>query len=254
MIIQTKPLAKLYKKPTIVWSALNFLFPPFCCYCGVLGYELCPECMVAVKTMDQNNLCPICGDFSIKHKICSECQNRKPFFDQLRSWGVYSGVLREVIRKIKFNRGLGLLGYFANPSIELIKSWNIEIDHIVPVPLGKTRRHSRGYNQAELIAKPISIGMHIPYKTKALSRIKETSSQVGLNANEREANVLDAFEADLAINQNKSILVIDDITTTGSTVNECAKALRKAGAKNVFCYTLARTPISKNLLVELEAK
>lgn len=248
------PLPQLYKKPTMVWSALDILFPPFCCNCGVLGYELCPDCIKKIVVLNQRNLCSICGDISINGMICSECQIKKPYFDQLRSWGTYSGVLREVIQKIKFNRGLGLIGYFTTASIGFIKSWNIEIDHIVPVPLGKNRHHNRGYNQASLIARPISRNLHIPYKLRAISRAKETSSQVGLNAKEREQNVLNAFEGDLEINQNKSVLVIDDITTTGSTLNECAKALRNSGAKKVYCFTLARTPISKNLLEELEAR
>lgn len=249
-----QPLPQLYKKPSVVWSALDTLFPPFCCNCGVLGAELCQDCIKMIKILYQKVLCPVCGDITRNGKICSDCLTNKPYYDQLRSWGVYSGVLREVIQKIKFNHGLGLIGYFTTSSAEFIKSWNIDIDHIVPVPLGNSRHHSRGYNQAALFAKPISRNLRIPYKPQAITRVKETSSQVGLNAKEREQNVLNAFEGDLEINKNKSVLVIDDITTTGSTLNECAKALRNAGVRKVYCFTLARTPISKNQLAELEVK
>ena len=248
------PQPQLYKEPSLFWSGLDALFPPFCCNCGVLGYELCPDCINKIKVLDSKNCCPICGDIMFKGRICDDCQNNNPCFDQLRSWGVYSGVLREVIRKIKFNRGLGLTGYFITSCSEFIKSWNIEIDHILPVPLGKSRHHSRGYNQVELFAKPISRNLRIPYKPRAITRVKETLSQVGLNAKERKQNVLNAFEGDHEINKNKSVLIIDDITTTGSTLNECAKALRNSGARKVYCFTLARALISKNQLEELEVK
>ena len=250
--LQTQP--HLYEKPSVVWSALDALFPPFCCNCGLLGYELCPDCKKMIEILDGMNLCPICGDIMPNGIICSDCQTYKPCYDQLKSWGLYSGILREVIQKIKFNRRLGLIRYFTASSVEFIKSWNIDIDHIIPVPLGKSRHHSRGFNQAALIARPISKKLKIPYRPHALTRVKETSSQVGLNSKEREQNVLNAFEGDMDINRNKSVLVIDDITTTGSTLNECAKALGVAGARKVYCFTLARTPFSKNQIEEMEVK
>jgi competence protein ComFC len=242
------------KKTSLFWTAIDYLFPPFCCNCGVLGYELCRDCLKKIVVLDQRYICPICGDISTRGKICIACQTNKPFFNQLRSWGIYTGVLKEAIQKIKFNHGLGLPSYFTNVCVEFIKTWGINIDVIAPIPLSKKRLHRRGYNQAALIAKPISKDMHILYRPNAVSRIKETMPQVGLTAKEREDNVFDAFESNPKIVQNKSILVIDDVTTTGSTLNECSKALRNVGAKNIYCFTLARTPFAKNQFEELEAK
>ena len=244
MLNQLLPIRQIINKSSIVWGLLDVLFPPFCCSCGVLGFELCPDCIRQIKIINQKYTCPICGDFSHKSRICLDCKDSEPYFDQLRSWGEYSGVLREVIQKIKFNRGLGLIRYFTKPAIEFIHSWGVEIDHIVPVPLSKSRHQARGYNQAALIAKSISRGLQIPFKPQAISRIKDTLSQVGLDSKERKENVLNAFEADLEENREKSVLVIDDITTTGSTLNECAKALKNVGARKVFCFTLAKTSIS----------
>lgn len=243
---QTQPLNQLKKFSSIGWSLLDVLLPPFCSNCGTFGYELCAECQKQIEVINQNNICPICGGASNKGKTCKTCIETKPHFDQLRAWGVYSGVLREVIQKVKFNRGIGLVRYLVEPGAYFINEWGIRIDHIVPVPLTQARHQIRGYNQASLIAKPISKQLRIPFKPKAISRIKETKSQVGLKRVEREENVLGAFESDLLENQNKSVLVIDDITTTGSTLNECARALKKSGAKEVYCFAIAKTPFNKN--------
>jgi ComF family protein len=242
----TQPLQQMKSKPSVVWTAFDILFPPFCCNCGKLGYGICPDCFNEIEIIDQKNSCPKCGSQAGLYGICLDCQKNMPYYDQLKSWGVYSGVLREVIHKVKYQRGLEVFNYFTSQCSEIISIWKKDIDHIIPVPLSRTRHRSRGYNQAALIAKPISKHLSIPYKPDALLRIRDTSSQVGLNAKEREKNVLDAFVGDKAINTGKKVLVIDDITTTGSTLNECAKVLKKAGAKEVFCFTLARTPLSKN--------
>jgi ComF family protein len=240
--------------PPIFWRLLDALFPPFCCNCGVLGFELCPDCINKIIVINQHKICPICGDFSENGRTCQDCINSKPYFDQLRSWGEYSGALRQAIQKFKFENGLGLIRYFSKPSIEFIQSWNIEFSHVVPVPLSKSRQQSRGYNQAALLTNSISRDLHIEYKPNAITRVKDTLSQVGLNSKERQENVLNVFEADLNENQEKSVLVIDDITTTGSTLNECAKALKNAGAKKVFCYTVAKTSLPKTQLEKLEDK
>ncbi|HAX97886.1 MAG TPA: ComF family protein [Candidatus Atribacteria bacterium] len=247
MFNQLQLPSRMTNNPPLGWSLLDALFPPFCCSCGVLGFELCPDCTNKILIIDQKKTCPICGDFSEKGRICQECRDNRPFYDQLRSWGEYSGVLRDAIRKFKFNHCLGLIRYLSKPSAEFIQSWNIKIDHIVPVPLSNTRQHSRGYNQSALLANSISKILRIESKYHAISRVKETLSQVGLNPEERRGNVFDAFKADIDESRNKSILVLDDIATTGSTLNECAKALKNAGAKEVFCFTVAKTPITKTL-------
>ena len=242
------------KNPPLVWKLLDALFPPFCCNCGELGYELCPECINKITLIDQQKTCPICGDFSNKARVCQKCLKSRPYFDQLRSWGEYSGVLQNVIRKYKFDRGLGLARFISNPSIEYIRSWGIKVDNVVPVPLSNSRLHERGYNQSALLASSISRNLHIEIKLHALTRVKETLSQVGLSSKERQDNVFNAFRADSAEIRNKSVLVIDDIATTGSTLNECAKALKNAGAREVFCYTVAKTPLPKTQLEGMEEK
>lgn len=239
---------------SLVWKFLDVLFPPFCCSCGDLGFELCPECIRKISILDYQKVCPICGDFSNKAKICRKCLKSKPNFDQLRSWGEYSGVLRNVIRKYKFDHGIGLTRFLSVLSAEFIRSWGIDIDHIVPVPLSNSRLHQRGYNQSALLASSISRNLHIETKLHTLTRVKETLSQVGLSSKERQDNVFNAFMANSVENYDKSVLVIDDIATTGSTLNECARALKNAGAREVFCYTVAKTPLPKTQLEGMEDK
>ena len=131
--------------------------------------------------------------------------------------------------------------YITKPTVQLIKNWGISLDMIVPIPLSKKRETARGYIQSVLIAKPISQHIDIPMEELALFRNRDTRSQVGLNYKERVTNMKNAFYADNSICNNKSILLIDDIATTCSTLNESTKALKLAGAQKVFCFTVART-------------
>jgi ComF family protein len=120
-----------------------------------------------------------------------------------------------------------------------MQSW--EIDLIVPVPLDHIRRKQRGYNQAALLANPLSAGAGIPMSVNALRRVRKTCSQVGLSIEERMRNVHEAFSAADSIVNSQSVLLIDDVVTTGATLNACSVALKKAGAKFVCALTLARS-------------
>jgi ComF family protein len=104
---------------------------------------------------------------------------------------------------------------------------------------------TRGYNQTALFAKPVARELGIQYLPEAVTRVRETVSQVGLSAHERKTNISDAFQADKILVDGLIILLMDDITTTGATINECSKSLKLAGAASVFCFTLAK---AKNLI------
>ncbi len=115
---------------------------------------------------------------------------------------------------------------------------------VVPVPLGVARKKERGYNQASLLAYPLALRFNLAYRPKALWRVRETKSQVSLNRQERQKNVSEAFKAGAKLVNEKTILVIDDVTTSGATLDACAVALLKAGAKKVYGLTLARAEFS----------
>ncbi|MDO8752721.1 MAG: phosphoribosyltransferase family protein [Anaerolineales bacterium] len=123
--------------------------------------------------------------------------------------------------------------------ITFVNELNWQIDLIVPIPLGRQRFKERGYNQVGLIAKPLALALNMRYAPNELFRRKETRSQVGLTKMERKANVQNAFQGGAGV-IGKSILVMDDVSTTGSTLSSAAEALYSCGARNVYALTVAR--------------
>jgi ComF family protein len=116
--------------------------------------------------------------------------------------------------------------------------WPVEV--MIPVPLGKKRLKERGYNQVALVARPLAYQLGWRYEPDALWKRRETRSQVGLTVSQRAENVHDAYQADLERVRGKSILIMDDVATTGSTISACTATLRSAGAQDVYVLTIAR--------------
>lgn len=111
---------------------------------------------------------------------------------------------------------------------------------MIPVPLGKKRLKERGYNQTALVARPLAYEVGIEYSPRALWKARETRSQVGLTASQRQENVYNAYQADREAVKRKSVLLMDDVATTGSTILACTEALLSAGAQDVYVLTIAR--------------
>ena len=130
--------------------------------------------------------------------------------------------------------------YILPSVLNCIEMADIHFDLVIPVPLGKSRMKTRGYNQTVLFARPIAKALKVPMLSDALFRIRETRPQVGLNLEERKNNLSGAFKAQGKGIRGKSVLLVDDVATTCSTLNECARELGTVGASNVFCFTLAR--------------
>jgi len=129
----------------------------------------------------------------------------------------------------------------ARPLASIIVESGWSLDLLVPVPLGAASQSKRGYNQAALLGQPVALANGINYTTKALHKVRETLTQVGLKYYERFQNVADAFEAESKIVSGRNIVVVDDVTTSGATMEACAHALRAAGARNIYGLTLARS-------------
>jgi ComF family protein len=147
------------------------------------------------------------------------------------------------LHQLKYERDIGLSEALSKHLIELYNEFKWEVDLIVPIPLGARRARERGFNQAGLLARPLAYAIQKAHRPVALKRTRETRSQVGLSAVERRKNVESGFTAQREIVQGKSVLIIDDVMTTGSTVNACAQALRMAGASAVYGLTLARAAL-----------
>jgi ComF family protein len=135
--------------------------------------------------------------------------------------------------------------------IATLNKLNWSLDIITSVPLGLVRFNERGYNQATLLARPIALFLKVPFSSQVLSRNRETRTQVGLTVNERKENMAGAFKAKRELVRGKSILVVDDVATSGATLNACAKALLDEGASNVFGFSLARAVFSPDGVIDI---
>lgn len=123
---------------------------------------------------------------------------------------------------------------------EFVRSLHWPVDLMIPVPLGKKRLKERGYNQVGLVARPLAYHVGLAYAPDALWKARETRSQVGLNISQRNKNVQDAYQADPKVVKDKTVLIMDDVATTGSTIAACTAALLSAGVREVYVLTIAR--------------
>jgi ComF family protein len=229
-----------YRFNQIIWEGVDLLFPPVCAGCGKEQHRFCSACVEAVTKPDSQS-CVLCGE-RLRSEIEAHSCPRQEHFDRALVWGLHSGTLRNALHQFKYRRDLGLADAFAQHLASICTEAQVEVDLIVPVPLGKKRYQERGYNQAALLASALSGWMAIRCLSAAAKRIRETKSQVGLDIDERRENVADAFWADVRLVSGKSILLVDDVLTTGATLNSCSQALKQAGAAYVIALTLARAP------------
>lgn len=156
------------------------------------------------------------------------------------AWGMYQDPLRKAIRRLKYARDIALGDALAQHLLGLVERNRIEADLVIPVPLGRKRRKERGYNQAALLARSLALMVGLPFKPMAAKRTRETASQVGLSLEERHDNVAGAFWADPEQVAGKAVLLVDDVLTTGATLEAAAQALRHAGARQIEAVVVSR--------------
>jgi ComF family protein len=232
----------------LVWQGLcQLLWPCVCVNCGGLtsydGKGLCQKCWQELLGCVNPDYCPRCGTSVSKYILhngrCPQCQNAELHFDGLARAGIYADALRKMIISFKRDRTelVAHLSTLADPAL-CASGFYEEIEMFVPVPLHWRRRLSRGYNQAELIAKKLR---HPRAKTSYdLARIRNTKMQPAVDFKKRLANVRGAFAVRRGHRfEGKTVCVVDDVKTTGATLNECAKTLKEAGAKKVYAIVLA---------------
>lgn len=236
-------------------AAIAGIFPPRCAGCGNWEEKLfCDDCRLQLRLI-HNPLCTVCGkpfDPLAFADLCSECRpsryNKPPEFTALRSCFGFEGPLREAIHRYKYQGQRSLAILLAQ---QLSDFWlsdcngtlqTLHCDWITPVPLHWWRAYRRGYNQSELLANQLSIDIDVPAKV-LLRRVKPTRPQVELGREQRAQNVKNAFQVDddaRPLIPGKTILLIDDVCTSGATLRECAKALKKSGALAIYALTVAR--------------
>jgi ComF family protein len=222
-----------------LWSGLDLIFPPVCGGCGKNGSRWCDDCQKNLPKLSEP-ICEVCGIPLDAPGLCPDCQRVRPRFSALRSWSAFDAPIRNALHRLKYRRDVGLGDALAAPLSEFVSRLNWPVDVIVPVPLGRKRLQERGYNQVDLIARPLALAMKIAYAPDALRRSRETRSQVGLTKLERHDNVRGAFQAVGKRVKNRIVLLMDDVATTGSTLSSCAEAFYDAGARDVFALTVSR--------------
>lgn len=236
---------------------LDFLFPRKCLGCGQAGGYFCSSCLNLVSLKPQR-ICPMCSQFSVGGLVHQNCQ--RPYGpDGLTSIFAYQGVIEKAIKKLKYK----FVSDLAKDLVELFLSFCGEDKtfaqvclsrnvFFVPIPLHSARFRWRGFNQAELLGRMIAENLKINFLPDLLLRVKNTKPQVELDKNERQANLRGAFtpnknskfimpsSRDFCEMHDSELIIFDDVWTSGATLREAAKVLKRNGAKKVWCLTLAR--------------
>ena len=158
----------------------------------------------------------------------------------MRSWAVFDSPIQNALHTLKYRGNVAVGESIAQQMAEFVRTLHWPIDVMIPVPLGKKRLKERGYNQVGLVARPLAYQLGLRYEPDALWKARETRSQVGLSLTERRNNVQNAYQAEAKAVGRNSILIMDDVATTGSTIVACTEALLTAGAEEVYVLTIAR--------------
>lgn len=223
---------------------LDLIFPKYCVGCEKEGIWLCKGCLKKI-TLIKKPFCPMCNRLTPKGQFCSRCRPKTELTGVLIAAYYKDGPIKEAIHTFKYDGAYDLSGDLGDIIIYALKKRSIQKGYIlIPVPLHKNRFKQRGFNQSELLAEYI-IKKHPKFKyvKNKLIRIKQSPHQVDLNREERLKNVQGQFDWIGSKNElkNKKIILVDDIYTTGATLNECAKILRKkAGVKEVWGLVIAK--------------
>lgn len=218
---------------------LSVLFPKFCLNCNKLSNYLCPNCQKKLKPIKIQH-CPICQYQSINGQTHLHCQN--PYsLNGAFSIFYYQPPLKKVIKKLKYQYFSDLAPFLVKLSLPFIPPFFKKFDFLIPIPLFPNRFKNRGFNQALLLSKNFSLYLKVPTSQNILKKTKPTLPQADLKkASLRRKNILNSFRSQNAKKiKNRSLLLIDDVTTSYSTLNEAARTLKEKGAKKVWALTIA---------------
>lgn len=225
--------------PDWVSAGLDLVFPPECAGCELIGSAWCLNCQAATRRLEPP-FCDRCGTPLGLSELCRDCRESEPQFEQAFSYAYYRDPFRKLIVELKYRLPNGLARLIADFVLETARIFAADSQVVVPIPLGSRRRRERGYNQIEEVARPLSRQLKLAFDPGALWRGRETASQVGLTPNERRDNIAGAFTADPIRLHGKKVFLIDDVYTTGATIQAACQALHQAGARSIRVFTLAR--------------
>lgn len=255
---------------------LRIFFPESCPVCKKPSIDhktapICPDCWQAISPY-KGPICQKCGKPLVSEVsiTCGDCLEEEPAFKQVRSFGLYEGTLKTAVNLLKYygikrlSKPLSEIMLKINPAPPLLSCLPLRLstqveaageskkrgcgekmpraDAIIPVPLYKKRLRQRGFNQSALFAKYLASCTGVPLILNYLVKIRDTMPQVGLSAKDRKKNIRNAFGiSNKKLLQKKNIVLVDDVFTTGATVRECSKLLKKAGSGDIYVITLVHS-------------
>lgn len=221
--------------------AIAALLPQDCLLCLAPASDalLCAACAAALPVLAAAS-CRRCAlPLSEAGRLCGRCLQRPPHFDALLALHPYAFPVDALVQRLKYAGELAVAGYFSAALAARCRS--IGADAVLAMPLHRRRASERGYNQALEIARPLARALALPLLYDACARCRDTKAQEGLKPQARRANVRHAFVAEKRAVDQRHILLIDDVATTGASLDACARALKQAGASRVSAAVIART-------------
>ena len=227
----------------VISGVCDLIYPPVCLGCGQAGNEyLCAKCIEKIDVI-KLPFCRKCGS-PCESSICFECKTREYVFECACGAGIFEGVLREAIHAFKYKNHIMLADPFAEIMARCLPNTHLaaKVDLVMPIPIHSSRKLERGFDQAVELTRRFCRLVSLPAEYDVLYKHKKTRHQVELSLELRAINLAGAFRVRNAEKiRGKRILLIDDVFTTGATLNEAARTLLDAGAKSVRGYMLARS-------------
>ncbi len=223
---------------------LDLFYPPRCVSCKTTNSWLCENCLDQIPLIRQP-ICERCGTpkpVSPPSSICEQCKNNPlSFIDGIRAAAYFeNNPIRPAIHFLKYRNHKAAASILGQVLADTYRRYNLSAEVIVPVPLHPSRLRERGYNQSDLLAKQLAELLDLPVSATTLQRTRKTASQMELKADERHQNVANAFVCRSGELLDQSVLLIDDVCTTGATLDACACALKEKGVACVWGITLAK--------------
>ena len=230
----------LFGSNQLAEAAIDLFFPKSCIGCGKTGDFICPSCEEKLTRLVPQ-ICPKCGKPMASGIVCPSCWQERSAIDGIRSSFLFDNVARKAIHQLKYYNLKAISPYLAQFLADCLTANALPGEVLVPVPLYPKRLKQRGYNQSGLLARELSKLINLPVIESCLIRVKQAQPQVKTtNVEERRKNVIDAFACRDESVSGKQIILIDDVCTSGATLESCASALKNKGASSVWGLTLAR--------------